>query len=83
MNNTTALYPDKDQAEVLNQCAQAHNVLSRLTKTLTALVCKFYHESSPDVYRYGFRFDPSGLVKIGDVLILQYGDRAQVVAIVS
>lgn len=72
----------QDQTAILNECAEAHNVMGQMTDPPPALICKFYNAAAPGQYRFGFRFDPKRESAIGDTLTLQHGDMAEVVAIV-
>lgn len=71
-----------DQSAILAQCAEAHNVLDTMADPPPALICKFYNTSTPEQYHFGFRFDPKRKSAIGDTLVFQCGDMAEVVAIV-
>lgn len=72
----------QDQDAILAQCAEAHNVMAQMADPPPALICKFYNAAAPERYHFGFRFDPKRENAIGDTLTFQYGDMAEVVAIV-
>lgn len=85
MNQTkpATLYPPEDQPAVLDQCAAAHNEISKFTSPAAATVFKSWHTFTPDKYWYSWRFNPRNKHKIGDIVGPEYGYWLLVVATVD